>query len=185
MEPIRAGIKLTYAEYRTLPETGPRYQLLEGQLVMTPAPSFRHQTVVARLFAALFNFAEPRRLGVVRAAPLDVILGAETVLQPDIVYLSNTRRGLIAEEGVRGAPDLCVEVLSPHSREFDLGAKRALYAQHGVLEYWAVDPDANTVEVDRLQQAGVAPGRSFGASDSVSTLLLPGLSILLRDVFAP
>ena len=180
---MRTDIKFTYQEYRTLPETGPRYQLIEGDLLMSPSPNFFHQTLVANLFESLFAFVKRKRLGLARVAPLDVILTEEDVVQPDIVYISAARKGIIAPEGLRGAPDLCVEVLSPASRDLDRQAKRVLYARHGVTELWLVDPDARTVELFRLQEQPHAPTRIFRENETLTTALLPGLEIKLAEVF--
>ena len=184
MTSVRPLARVTYFEYSSLPETGPRYQLIEGKLVMTPAPSYRHQTVQIRLTVALYNFVEPRGLGIVRSSPLDVILSEDSSPQPDIVYVSAARRSIIVPEGLRGAPDLCVEVLSERTRSMDRLAKRVLYAQHGVTEYWIVDPDANTVDLYRLQDNPNEPTRKLTASEPLTTALLPGFSLDLRAVFA-
>lgn len=180
----RSPVKFTYAEYLTLPE-GSRQQLIEGDLVMGPAPTRRHQTVVKRLFRALDGFVNSRKVGEVYFSPLDVILSDEDVTQPDIVYISKGRARLLAPEGVRGGPDLCVEVLSERTEALDRGAKRILYARHGVTEYWIVDPVANTLEVYRLQEDPHASARRLGASDTLSSELFPGLQAPLAGVFAP
>jgi len=180
---MRTDIKFTYQEYRTLPETGPRYQLIEGDLLMSPSPNFFHQTLVYNLALILGQFAKTHALGLVRVAPLDVILTEEDVVQPDIVYVSNARKGIIAPEGLRGAPDLCVEVLSASTRDLDSQAKRVLYARHGVAELWLVDPDARTIELFRLQEQPHAPTRVFRADETLTTALLPGLEVKLAEVF--
>jgi len=183
--PVRPPVRFTYADYATLPETGPRYQLIGGELIMSPAPSYRHQTILMRIAVALFNFVESQRLGVVRVAPLDVILSDEDALQPDAVYVSNARRAIIVREGLRGAPDLTVEILSKRTEGIDRVAKRSTYSRHGVTEYWIVDPEANTLELYRLQENPAAPMATFKASDTLTTQLLPGFSLPLADVFAP
>lgn len=182
---VRPDIRFSYAEYLALPETGPRYQLLDGELIMSPAPSFRHQLVVARILAALLTFVEARRLGRVVGSPIDVILTDQDVLQPDIAYVSAARTPLIAREGIRGGPDLTVEALSPATAKLDRGPKRLLYARHGVTEYWIVDPDADRIDLYRLQENADAPERSLGAADTLTTPLLPGFSLDLAGVFAP
>ena len=185
MAVVRHDIKYSYKEYRDLPETGPRCQLLEGELVMSPAPSTRHQKVVARILSALFVFVESRRLGTVLASPIDVILSDHDVPQPDVIFVSNDRAARVVREGVRGAPDLCVEVLSESTAKMDRGPKKLLYTRHGVIEYWIVDPDAGTLEVYRLQANAEKPEMTLGTSDTLTTVLLPAFSLPLRDVFAP
>lgn len=182
---MRADLKYTYAEYATLPENGRHYQLLGGELLMSPAPSFRHQDLLMRLGTALFSFVNARALGKILVAPLDVILTDEDVVQPDVVFISNERRGIIVPEGLRGAPDLCVEILSPSNASLDRGAKRLLYARHGVIELWLVDPDANTVELFRLQENAREAARRWTAAGTLETALLPGFVLELAPVFAP
>jgi Uma2 family endonuclease len=181
----RPILKFTYADYATLPETGPRYQLIGGELIKSPAPSYRHQTLLMRIAHALYAFVEPRKLGIVRMSPLDVILSDEDVAQPDAVYVSNIRVGIIVKEGLRGAPDLCIEILSDRTAGMDRVAKRGLYAKKGVLEYWIVDPHANIVELYRLQENAEQPATTFKATDTLTTPLLSGFSLGLPDVFAP
>ena len=116
MSPQRSDLKTTYDQYRDLPETGPRYQLIDGELIMSPAPTSRHQTIILRIASAIFVFVEKNLLGQVFVSPIDVILSTLDVLQPDVIFISNARRKIIAREGIRGAPDLCVEVLSKKTR---------------------------------------------------------------------
>lgn len=180
----RPPVKFTYEEYRTLPE-GSRHQLIEGDLIVSPAPTWRHQTVVMRIAVALYNFVTSHNLGFVRSSPMDVIFGDEDVTQPDIVYVSTAHGSRIVREGIRGGPDLCVEVLSDRTEATDRGAKRVLYARHGVTEYWIVDPEAGTVELYRLQENPKDPVRVLRASETLTTMLLPGFSLPLADAFAP
>ncbi len=177
-------LKYTYREYCTLPE-GSRYQLIEGDLIVSPAPSRRHQEIVKRIFLALCTFVEPQRLGKVYASPIDLILSDEDTPQPDIVYVSKAHASMLVPEGIRGGPDLCVEVLSRGSEKLDRGAKRVLYARHGVTEYWIVDPDANRIEVYRLQKNPSDPARTFAAPEPLTTRLLAGFALDLAGVFAP
>ena len=179
---MSTDIKLTYADYAALPE-GAKYQLVEGDLVMSPAPDRRHQDIVRELTTLLWQCVRKRRLGIVYAAPTDVILSDEDVVQPDVLFVSNARKSLLALEGVRGGPDLCVEVLSARSRELDCRIKRRLYAKHGVIEYWIVDPDARTVEVYRLQEDAKRPVATFREDDTLTSSMFPGLELRLPELF--
>lgn len=134
---------------------------------------------------AIYSFVEPHRLGKVYASPIDVVLSDEDTPQPDLVHVSTARAPMLVPEGVRGGPDLCVEVLSPSTEKLDRGAKRVLYARHGVTEYWIVDPDANRVEIYRLQENPSIPERTLAAPESLTTRLFPGFSLQLADLFAP
>lgn len=181
---MRTDLKFTYREYRALPETGPRYQLVEGELLLSPSPNFRHQRLVAKVFNALFNHVEHQKLGHVLSGPIDVILNDENVFVPDIVFVSNARMKIEVEEGLRGAPDLCVEVLSPSNKALDRETKRVQYARAGVLEYWIIEPSAKTVEVFRLQENPGAPVRTLQSNERLTTPLLADFTLDLETIFA-
>ena len=175
-------LKFTYRHYLLLPE-GDRKELIEGDFYVVPAPSIRHQTVSANLGLELRQMVRRNRLGTLLLAPTDVVLSQESVVQPDILFVSNERRGIITEANVSGAPDLVVEILSPSTAERDRELKLDLYARHGVREYWIVDPDEETVEVMELEAAGASDVRRYDGG-LVESALLPGLAISLADVFA-
>jgi len=181
---MRTDIKFTYAEYRTLPETGPRYQLIEGDLVMSPSPTLYHQRLVGRLHRDLATFVMVHRLGEVFLAPLDVIFDDENVPQPDLAFVSASQINIIAPEGLRGAPALCVEILSPSTADLDTGVKRLLYARYGVQEYWIVSPEEKTITVYRLQENPHTPFRVFGLGDTLTSELFPGWALPLESFFA-
>ncbi len=140
------AIKFTYADYRNTPDDK-RYELLDGDLVMIPAPVTAHQRVSRDLTLLLGQSVEHTGAGEVFVAPLDVVLSDTDVVQPDLLFVSNERAHIITEENVQGAPDLVVEILSPSTAERDQTFKRSLYARHGVKEYWLVDTDAKSVTV--------------------------------------
>jgi Uma2 family endonuclease len=137
-------------DYDRLPEQ-PRHELLCGNLVPVPSPSPWHQTAVCFLWRHLQRIASRAR-GRAYAAPLDVILADHTVVQPDVIYVSAGRAGIL-QDRILGAPDLLIEVLSPGTMRRDTGVKMSLYAQLGVPEYWIVDPSARLVEF-RVNESG-------------------------------
>lgn len=184
MEPAGARVRFTYQDYCLLPEEK-RYELIEGDLLMTPAPGTRHQTVLQRLFKVVEAFVAARDLGRVWFAPLDVILSDEDVVQPDLLYVSKARLGIVTERGLRGAPDLAVEILSEATRERDRVVKRKLYAKYGVKEYWLVDPDGRAVEVLVLGQEGYQTFRVFPEGTTLESPLLPGWRAEVSPLFAP
>lgn len=183
----RATIKFTYRDYKSLPfsETK-RYELLGGELIMVPSPSFGHQRLSWELEYCLSRFVRERQLGMVLHAPLDVVLGEgedREVAQPDILYVSNERSTIIHEEEIRGAPDLIIEILSPSTAEYDRHYKRTLYARHGVTEYWLVDPEEQTVEVLTLGKRGYKQVALYSKDQTLESSLLAGLRIPLEEVF--
>jgi Uma2 family endonuclease len=178
----RANVSFNYHDYLQLSEDK-RYEILDGELRVVPAPNTRHQRVGLRLKLALFRYVEEHRLGEVFDAPFDVVLSEENVVQPDILFVRNQRHHIIGPANVGGAPDLAVEILSPSRRGADLEIKRKIYARFGVQEYWVVDPEAGTVEVLLWNESGYAPAGVYGITDRLSSPLLPELNLPLAEVF--
>lgn len=183
----RAKIRFTYQDYRALPESETaRYELLDGDLVMVPSPTFTHQRIVANLMDLLRRNVRAQQLGIVLTAPLDVVLGEageEDVVQPDLLFISRERMSIVREEAVRGAPDLVIEVLSPGTANRDRTYKRTLYARYGVKEYWLVDSETRTVEVLVLGETGFVQRGIFRGSEQISSILLSGLQVNVAQVF--
>jgi Uma2 family endonuclease len=173
----------TYEDYVELPDDGTRCEIIEGKRLMTPAPWTRHQSASMRLAAALFVFVENRDLGVVLAAPFDVILATDTVVQPDIVVILKKHESRMKESGLFGAPDLAVEVLSPSTESRDRERKMRVYARHGVEEYWIVDPIAKRIEVYALDGRRFVKKAEHDSGEASSLVALPGFSVKLADVF--
>ena len=144
----------TYADYAALPDDGNRYEIIAGVLYMTPAPGTGHQSVSARLVTFLVTHVEFAGLGRVFAAPVDVELAPDTVVQPDIVVVLSANLHRITPSRIIGAPDLVVEILSPGTAGYDRREKQDAYARSGVGEYWIVDPGAQTVELLTLNKGG-------------------------------
>lgn len=178
------GPRFTYEDYKLLPEDK-RYEIIEGDLFMTPAPNFRHQMILSRLLVRLWTFVEAGGLGQVVPAPTDVILSQENVVQPDLLFVSKERLGIVDQNGgVGGAPDLAVEILSQSTLRRDQIIKRKLYSKYGVREYWVVDPEGRAVEILTQTATGLETWRVFPVGSVVTSPLLPGLSISTSDVFA-
>ena len=131
------------ADYMSLPDE-PRCELIYGRLFVSPSPVPVHQVIVLQLGVAMDTLAAETG-GVAFVAPMDVTLFEHSVVQPDVVYVSPGRRGILHDR-IEGAPDLVVEVLSPSTTRRDRGDKMRLYASSGVSEYWVVDPMARQVE---------------------------------------
>ena len=175
-------VKHTYEDYRRTPDDE-RFELLNGELVVVPAPRTDHQRVVIELATRLHRFVEDRGLGVVLPAPCDVVLSDADVVQPDLLFVATERAHIILPENVRGAPDLVVEVLSPSTAERDRTLKRTLFAKHGVREYWQVDPGARTVTVLRLAGADFEVDGVYGKGETVASPSLTGLDVPLDRLF--
>ena len=174
---------LTVAEYKNLPETGPRYQLIEGDLHMAPAPNRFHQDISRNLEVVLANYLSGNPIGVLYDAPFDVYLSEIDVFQPDLLIVLNENRGILTDAGAEGAPDFVIEVLSAKTRQLDLVHKKRVYARMGIKELWIIDPDPKDVAVYRFDQDVTNPLAKLSGQDEVSSPLLPGLKIALHDIF--
>ncbi len=177
------AVKLRYEDYRRTPDDE-RYELLDGELMMVPAPNMKHQEIVVRLSRELSRFTEQHGLGKVYVAPCDVVLSDNDVVQPDVLFISRAHGHRITEKNVQGAPDLVTEILSPSTAEKDLGRKYELYGSGGVLEYWIVDPAAGTVAIHRQGDGRLELAGRFGRRERLTTTLLDGLELEVDDIFA-
>ncbi len=177
--------KLTYEDYVLIPGDGRRHEILDGEHYVTPAPLTRHQRVSSRLHGTLEPFVFERQLGLVLAAPTDVVLSPHDVTQPDLLFVSKARTGIVTEENLQGAPDLVVEILSESTRRRDERLKHDLYERFGVQEYWLVDSERRTIRVFRRQgdRFHRAAELAAAAGDSLASPLFPGLTIPLASLF--
>jgi Uma2 family endonuclease len=175
----QTSTKLTYEDYLLLPDDGRRHEIIDGEHYVNPAPNLRHQAVSIRLASALFSFVREQGLGHVFSAPCDVLLTADVIIQPDIIYVSGANARLLTEPNIKGVPDLLIEILSS-DRDYDRKKKYRLYERTGVSEYWIVDPFEDAVEIYRHD------GGKFVRADIADTLtspLLPGFTVLVRELF--
>ncbi len=174
----------TYAEYAKLPNDGKRYQILDGELHVSPAPSLLHQDIVGNLYALLLAHVRRRRLGRVFVSPVDVVLDRTDVVQPDVVFVSRRRRRVLTTANVQGAPDLAVEVLSPSTARLDRVRKLDAYAKFGVAHYWIIDSETKQLEELVLAQGVYRPKALVERDDGVfRPALFPGLKIRLGDLW--
>ena len=179
----QAATKMTYAQYCLLPEDGKQYEVIDGELFMTPAPRPKHQEIVVRLTEELSRFVREKSLGKVFVAPTDVLLEQHTILQPDVLFIHKERLEIVKEQAIEGAPDLVVEVLSPSTFYKDLRKKMTAYSQFGVQEYWIVDPETETIEVYARRDDKLQLAQKFSSGEAVESVLLPGLQLAVRDIF--
>jgi Uma2 family endonuclease len=179
---IPSSRRWTYADYCRIPADRKRHQIVDGRHFVSPAPSLRHQEVALRLAMELVRAVEDRRRGRVFVAPVDVHLAPGTIVQPDLVVLSNRHTSRLGQKKITGAPDLLVEILSPSHRTLDTVRKRERYERAGVRELWLVDPDA-----DSLVQLVLRRGRYVEVANDgpiVRLRALRGITVDLRAVFA-
>jgi Uma2 family endonuclease len=158
-------------------------ELWDGELIMSPAPSFFHQETVGRFYERLTTWVREHKLGKTGVAPLDMVLTNTRATQPDVVFISNKRLGIIKER-LMGAADLVAEVILPTSRRRDRIDKRDLYEQHGVKEYWLIDPEALTVEVLHLTGGEFQLAGRRRPGEHAESRLLKGFRVAVSDLFA-
>ena len=178
--------KFTYEDFVNFPDDGKRHEIIDGEHFVTPSPNTKHQTIATNLTVALGGYLKHRPIGRVFAAPFDVVFSDLDVVEPDLLYISKERAGILTKAHVRGAPDLVVEILSPGTRKTDEMTKRKLYERSDVREYWVVDPELDAIKVYR-RAGGVftrAAELTAEAGDILTTPLLPEFSVALAEIFA-
>ena len=176
--------RLTYPELRLMPDDGKRYELIDGEVFVTPSPSEKHQRVLTNLLVGIHNHVKAKGLGRVYIAPFDVVFGEKTALQPDLLFVSAKRTGIIGPEYVLGAPDLVVEVLSPYRQSYDRVTKLEQYALYGVAEYWIVDPVAENADIYVLAGKRYELKGTFAGHDILQSPLLPDWEMPAADLFS-
>ncbi len=174
--------RLTYEDYAKTPDDE-RWELIDGELFRMPSPNIAHQRTSGRLFSRMFPFVEDRNLGEVFAAPTDVVLSDTDTVEPDLLFISRERMGIVTRLNVQGAPDLVVEIHSPATAQRDLTAKRELYARHGVKEYWPINPDTRTVTVLLLDDGDFVEAGVYREGDTVTSPTLEGFSFRVEAIF--
>jgi Uma2 family endonuclease len=174
--------RLTYDDFCLLPNDGKRYEIIEGELFVTPAPRMLHQRIVTRLTRHLSEFVDLHQLGEVFVSPFDVVFSEFDVVEPDLLYISKARAAVLTPNNVQGAPDLVVEVLSETTARIDRSIKLKLYGRYGVNEYWVIDPKEPAAEVYRRGQEGLGLVAKLTAVDALSSPMLPGFSLPLRKL---
>jgi Uma2 family endonuclease len=165
--------KTIYDVWESLPE-GTLCQLINNNLIMSPSPLDVHQAVLNDINIALAVYVKKNKLGKVRIAPYDVHFSKSNIFQPDLIFVSNDNLHLIESNGLKGAPDIAIEVLSPGNKHIDLGEKKDVYEQYGVKEYFVVHPDTKLVQSfilknKKLEEKQTATGSI--ASDLLQTTI--------------
>jgi len=174
----------TYEDYAALPDDGNRYEIVNGVLIMTPAPSPEHQDIVGEIFSALRTHIKLAGLGRVFTGPIDVDLGPKNVYQPDLVVVLNTHLDRVAEKKIIGAPDLVVEVASPSTAAYDRLTKYEKYAHAGIREYWMVKPKSRSVEVLVLEGREYRSLGIFRGEQTLPSRIVPDLPVGVERFFA-
>ncbi len=176
--------RLTYEDFCALPDDGKRYEILDGDLYMSPSPRTLHQRATGLLYRILSEHVETHGLGEVFIAPFDVVLSKNDIVEPDVIFVSTARRPIITDDNIRGVPDLLVEVVSPTRPAMDTRDKRHVYERCRVPFYWIVDPDERRVTELRLTGDHYETASEPRGSDSFTPQLFPDLTIELERLWA-
>jgi Uma2 family endonuclease len=162
-------------------------QLIDGEVVFLAMAKALHQYIVVRLIVLIDAVLAANRLGQVVTAPADLYLDDHNYYQPDVFFVAQTNlRCFVNPKGVwQGPPDLVAEVLSPSTVNHDRIQKFETYEQHGVREYWIIDPEARLVEAYTLSADGIYQRRAYGKQDSFTSHVLPALTITVAQLFPP
>jgi Uma2 family endonuclease len=173
----------TFDDYAALPDDGKRYEIMNGVLIMAPAPEPAHQSVVALLTYYLLQAVQFKGLGRVLPSPVDVRLTSDKVVQPDVLVVLNANLQKIASKYIAGGPDLVVEVASPGTAIYDRLSKFEAYEQAGVSEYWIVHPQEKTVEVLVLEEDGYQSLGIFRGKDALPSRVVPDIASVAVEQF--
>lgn len=171
----------TAADLTEIEDDRNRYEVIGGELIVSPSPSARHQLASGRLFFFIQEFVSKFDLGLVFSAPLDVHLSEHDVVEPDILVILKENQDRL-REFVHGPPDLVIEIISPASSRNDRVRKSATYATFGVPEYWIVDPDQQSILAQALVGQHYEPIES--GDELVRSRVIPGLVIDPADIFS-
>lgn len=188
METVISQAKVSIGEFRTMlfdDNDEYYYELINGEMIQKSAPSPKHQEVSRNLLFALETFNRQKKIGSIFYAPLDVYFDEYNKPQPDIVFVSTEKKDIINKDGIKGVPDLIIEIISPSSFFRDRIEKKALYEKMLVHECWLVDPQNETIEIYALKnkQYELISGVTTSEGE-LKSLVFKGLTINVKDIFS-
>ena len=178
---LDTGKNFNTLDYFNLPEGSP-YQLIEGELIMSPSPSSYHQIILWNFGFMISDHIRKHNLGFVLYAPIDVYLNDNNAYQPDIIFISKENKAIIKEKGILGAPDLVIEILSPSTAYYDIKTKKEVYEKMGVKEYIIVDPVLKTIDTFIKDKKDLNLNLSLAKDDKFFIQTLK-LDIKLEEIF--
>ena len=185
--------KLTFDEWRALPETKRKCEVVDGVLVMPPGPMGEHYWVSSLFFGELSSFVTRHELGIAFHSPVDVLISREPlrVRQPDVLVVNAELTGIARPADVVGLPYLerppllAVEVLSPSNTRRDIEQRLADYRSIGVPECWLSRFPSRSVEVLRLTAGAAITVATYGMGDTLRSEVLLGFELAIADIFGP
>jgi Uma2 family endonuclease len=175
----------SHAQWETLPDDGNRYEVIDGVLYRSTAPSSFHQWIILRLVELVGMPAKQQGLALPFFAPIGVLMPGCDPVQPDFGLVRTANRGIFRDRRVRGVPDLLAEILSPNNRAYDEQVKLEAYARAGLPEYVIVDPQARALQHYRLGSAGrYDEPHTYDGDNSLRFDCLPTIRFRVSDLFA-
>ena len=182
---MRISAKFTYEDLQLIPPDRNRYEIIDGELLVSPSPDTLHQTILLNLAGELRLHVRKHRLGRVFVALYDVVFSSSTVLEPDVMFVSHARLNIIGKKNLSSAPDLAVEVLSESTAQVDREVKSKQYARHGVPELWLIDPESQMVEMFRLEQGEYELATRLTFGQALISSLFPGWTLPVASLWEP
>jgi Uma2 family endonuclease len=177
---------LTIADLEATPDDGQRYEIIEGELYVSSAPGYLHQSVLMNIAWALLAHLKQNPIGKVLPG-VGVIFDDNNGVVPDLIFLTNERRRQIVRGGrLTAAPEIVIEILSPGSsnQRRDRQIKLTLYAAREVGEYWIVDPENRSVELYRRGAESLEFIATLSGTDRIESPALPAFTVPVSDFFA-
>jgi len=175
----------TVADWEQLPEDSYCYEVLNGNLTMTTAPSSFHQWILEGLIELIGIPIKREKLGVYFPAPIGVILGPKIAVQPDFLVILKPNLGILRGGRVRGAPDLVIEILSPGNTAKEMREKQKLYAAAGVAEYAVIEPEKRILRYyQHLKDEVYSEEREFAEGETITFACLPTIPLVIAQLFA-
>lgn len=172
----------TIEDYLLLGETNMPCQLINGELIMSPAPTPNHQRVARNIFKVFDQLLSNK--GEVFFSPIDLYVDSRNVFQPDLIFIANQNKNVISERGIEGPVEIVVEIISPSNSYTDRNQKKDLYLKFKVGEYWIVDPGNKTIEIYTPESGPTVPAFFVSLEGEVKSILYPEMTINLKQVFS-
>ncbi|MFI5201711.1 MAG: Uma2 family endonuclease [Candidatus Kapaibacterium sp.] len=172
----------TVRDFAALPDDGKQYELIDGQILMVPPPTTFHQDISMFLSEILGPVVRKNRLGKLLAAPVNVFADNENVFQSDLHFVRRENLAIIEQDGIHGAPDLVIEILSPSNAYFDLKTKKEVYQHIGVREYWIVYPMDHSIECFINSEKGYETF-FLGKEGHIRSQVVPEFAVEVTAVF--
>jgi Uma2 family endonuclease len=171
----------TVDDYLLLGETNTPCQLINGELIMSPAPNPQHQ-IISSILNDILKLEAKKVGALVLYAPVDLYIDKRNVFHPDLIFLSKEKRHLLTKRGIEGPPELVVEIISPSNGYTDRYEKKNAYQKFGILEYWILDPANQTLEIYHSTD-WVKPTLYLAGEGIVTSSVLKELNFNLKDLF--